>query len=107
MTFRTPSAMHYAIMSGKDLYSPELETYVFSYNDEGSICEYRIRPEEAYDLAQDAEMANEYWSAFLGLGGGIYDEYSNQTPMDFCKEFYTFDWIETKDVIDYYFEKGF
>ena len=56
-----------------DLYNRELELYVFGYNEYGSIAAYHIANEDASRLAQKAAAAHEYWSAFLGPGGAIYD----------------------------------
>ena len=45
--FNSAEEMLAEIQSGTDLYSPELETYVFIYTDNGSICYYSIDKEEA------------------------------------------------------------
>ena len=56
-----------------DLYSKSECLYVFDYNDMGSIVIYSIVPEEAKELTQKSEKYGDYWGAFLGPGGHIYD----------------------------------
>lgn len=87
-------------------YNPDIETYVFAYNDCGSIAVYTdIDPEEATKLATEAKKANEYWGALLGVGGKIYDDPSypdydeNQASnLEFCKRhFYEGHWFAESD----------
>lgn len=59
-----------------DLYNLNTGAYVFLYNIDGGICVYYLDSEEAYDIAKQAE--GEYWGAFLGAGGNVYDD-----PMEF------------------------
>ena len=54
-----------------DLYSAEAEIYAFCYNDRGAIAYYNIMEKEASKLADEAREADEYWGAFLGVGGKV------------------------------------
>lgn len=107
-TFDDGDAMVIAINNIDDFYNPDTETYVFAYNDCGSIAVYTgITPEKATELAKKAKKTNEYWCAFLGAGGEIYDDESypgyseGQTSnVDFCEQhrsegrwFATSDWL--------------
>lgn len=74
-----------------DLYNPRTETYLFVYNDYGSICEYSsIDKEYAKELAKQAmESGNDYyWGACLGPGGSIYDglDYIKENTDEYYKE---------------------
>ena len=86
-TFKSGSEMYGTIMSS-DLYCEEKELYVFLYNDAGAVCSYRITKEEANALRKKASEAGEYWGAFLGIGGEIYDD-----PMLFCNANYKGCWV--------------
>lgn len=78
------------------LYNPNIETYVFFYNDCGSIAVYTgIDTAKATKLAADAKDADEYWGTFLGAGGHIYDdpshpEYDEEraTNLEFCNRYF-------------------
>lgn len=108
----------YLVKSPKgDLYSPSYGTYVFGYNDCGSIAYYSIDVNEAKDLANKCkEYGEKYWNAFLGLGiyicdiGKDYEElWKMGTRMEynpneennaywFCEECYMYDdWYDTND----------
>ena len=56
-----------------DLYCPEIETYVFCYNACGSIAVYDCGEEEVERLVSDQINGGDYWGAYLGMGGYIYD----------------------------------
>lgn len=74
---------------GLDLYNTELEIYAFCYNECGSIATYNIDRENALKLKIKANATGEYWSAFLGCGGKIYDslDYKLQLELkDTCDE---------------------
>ena len=73
-----------------DLYSETAELYVFPYNDKGDIAYYRIDKAEAVRLEKESEAANEYWGAFLGIGGYICNE---QEAIDFCNRHFQDGWI--------------
>lgn len=93
-TFNDGDEMLVAINNIDDFYNPDTETYVFAYNDCGSIAVYTgISPEEATKLAKEAEEADDYWGAFLGAGGSIYDDPSypgfnegQVSNLDFCEQ---------------------
>ena len=77
------------------LYNIDTDDYVFIYNDCGSIAVYDIEPTEAIDLQRQGWEAGEYWGAFLGVGGWIYDDESykgrkEETPTnkDYCADHY-------------------
>ena len=90
-----------------DLYSPTLGVYVFLYNEVGSIARYNIDVKEARLLETKVrESGEDYWGAFLGPGGVIYDDPSYETyedyamsNLDYCNEVFTYDWIATSDVL--------
>lgn len=71
MKFKTPQQMLDYVNDNHDLYSPAAETYIFSYNEVGSVATYQIDENEAQKLAQEAESSGDYWSSFLGTGGTI------------------------------------
>ena len=86
MKFNNGKEFYDAIESG-DLYNDERCIYAFIYNDRGAVCVYDISNEEAEDLEKKSEEYDEYWGAFLGIGGLIYDE-----PMEFCDNEYHGEW---------------
>lgn len=86
MTFKNGAELYDAVAE-TDLYNDEKCLYVFLYNDLGSICVYDIQNEEALNLEEKSKVNNEYWGAFLGAGGAIFDE-----PMEFCNAEYTGEW---------------
>ena len=94
------------IQSGTDYYNPKEETYVFVYSDRGSICIYSIDPDKAKELAEkSAENDGEYWGAFLGCGGEIFDDMSYDEPpapcnsnIAFCRDAVTWDgWMTCEE----------
>jgi len=97
-------------LSRVDLYSPSQELYAFKYNWQGAIATYHIPRNEAIKLARKAKEYGDFWSAFLGPAGLVYNDprdkksspkpgYSNR---DFCNNNYKRDWINTKDVLLFY-----
>ena len=85
MKFTSEEELLDCIRTGVDLYSPSLELYMFLYNDAGAVCTYSIAHDHALELVQK----DEYWGAYLGPGGSIYDdpegEFENEWDAD--------DWI--------------
>lgn len=85
-----------------DYYNPITETYVYVYNDCGSICFYSVDVEYAKELIKkQLDWDGEYWGAFLGRGGSIvdseeYDEYEEGdcTPLDWCEGNYEGIWLK-------------
>lgn len=105
MKFATAEQMLKFINDGNDLYSPKAEIYVFGYNEAGSIATYDIDEEEAIKLSNKAKGGNEeYWSAFLGVGGEIWDDPSHEcykegqvSNLDRCSQLLEHeDWVLTK-----------
>ncbi len=100
-TFRSPEEFRMEL-EGCDLYCPETEEYAFKYNEEGSICVYKLPYEDAKKVDEEMESAGEnYWGAMLGIGGAIYDHASEENPFDnvnlFCGRAYKQNWIDTGD----------
>lgn len=105
-----PNISAYKFKSGEDFldalewgsyYSPASETYVYVYNDCGSICYYNVSIEKAKELIKESlEFDGEYWGAFLGRGGYIVDdetyeewEEGDDTPLDWCEYNYEGIWL--------------
>lgn len=92
MRFESAKDM-YETVSITDLYNEKLELYVFLYNEPGALCYYPIDPEEADELRKlSEEHDEEYWGAFLGIGGYILDNYDysphNYEPDEYTNEMY-------------------
>ena len=88
--FKSGAAM-LDFLSGADLYNIVTGEYVFRYNEEGSIAVYSFGMDKAISLAHQSQ-GKDYWSAFLGLGGYIYDDPSHElynedriSNLDYCK----------------------
>lgn len=104
MKFETAEQMLDYINSNHDLYSRKAETYIFNYNEAGSVCIYSIDENEASQLAKKANDTKEYWAAFLGMGGRIYDDRSHDcycegqaTNLDCCASLLKYeDWVLTE-----------
>ena len=78
------------LQAGMDLYNVLTQEYVFQYNTEGAIAVYSVSLEEAKELEEKSQSSGEYWGAFLGAGGTIYDE-----PLEFCNDKYKLaGWID-------------
>lgn len=104
MKFYTAREMLDYINDNHDLYSPKAEIYVFGYNDAGSIATYPITSEEAAELSNESKRyGGEYWAAFLGIGGSIWDDPSHEcykeeqtSNLERCEDLIMFDdWILT------------
>ena len=117
MRFKNWRKMYDYIVEGNDLYDPKSGIYVFVYNDANALCFYYLSLNEVLDLLTIRGNSNEYWGAYLGIGGSILDDYkyiddefrySDDQAMrdlylrpsyDFCKENYLYDgWINTNDI---------
>lgn len=104
MKFETSAKMLEFINDNHDLYSRQAETYIFNYNETGSVCIYSIDEEKAKELATKAKADGEYWAAFLGTGGHIYDDPSHDcyhegqaTNLDCCESLLQYeDWVLTE-----------
>ena len=109
--FRSPEAFLATVISGQDLYSKSLCLYVFVYNESGSVCVYGVDNETALDLEKKAKEHCEYWSAYLGLGGEIYDtedyfkESKGSVPkdvthlIDLCRQWWQDEWYTCGPVL--------
>ena len=75
---------------GHDLYCIDLGMYVYTYNDGGSVVQYYIDGDEAKALSQMANKANDYWEAYLGPGGHIYD---GEDALALLEEYMRYDWV--------------
>ena len=69
MRFKNEKEMIEHVRKESDIYSPSLELYAFLYSDKGAICTYSVAHDHALKLSQE----DEYWGAYLGPGGSIYD----------------------------------
>lgn len=91
VVFEDGKEMFDYIQAGVDLYSPEIETYLFLYNEDGEICEYSVDREKAEELKKlSEENGGEFWSAFLGVGGCIMEK---PDDIKFCDENHKKTWF--------------
>ena len=98
MAFNSAEDMLNFIQNGNDLWSESEGLYVFVYNEDGAICTYSIDITQARELSLKAELYDDYWSAFLGWGGAIYDEPEN---LELCEELYMVsDWKLTSNIFE-------
>lgn len=101
MGFSSPEQMLNTILGDVDLYNKITGDYVFHYNNAGAIAVYNLTPEQAEELDKQSAENNEYWGAFLGIGGEIWDdpekaaENEQECNLDYCKRVYNLDgWID-------------
>ncbi|MEE1255959.1 MAG: hypothetical protein UHN47_05550 [Lachnospiraceae bacterium] len=89
--FPTAEEMISTLQNDMDLYNVLTKEYAFKYNTDGAIVVYNISLEEAKELEEKSQNSNgEYWGAFLGVGGTIYDE-----PLEYCNDKYKLaGWID-------------
>lgn len=98
ITFKNGEEMLQKILSCRGLYNPKNGTYVFAYNEYDSIVVYNgIDRSKASELVEKAQSHGEYWGAFLGPGGYIYDaERANphvSTNIEWCNAHYVGGWV--------------
>ena len=117
MRFKNGKEMFDYLITGKDLYSPSERIYIFVYNDSDALCYYYLSYQEVLEILNDKGNSDEYWGAYLGIGGRILDdgEYDDdehryfgtqemldlylQPSYDFCENYYDIDdWMNTDDV---------
>lgn len=111
MKFKTWQDMYECLKKGQDLYNPQIQEYVFLYNEDGALCQYTIGTEEAMELSNiSIENRLESWSTLLGIGGYIldndncdrinqYDDYIAPT-YEYCRQFYNIDgWCDIAQYI--------
>lgn len=118
--FNSGREMYEFLCSGKDLYSKNKMSYIFEYNDAHALCHYCLDSEAVCEILRKKD-ANEYWGAYLGIGGGIMDasDYDNEDyrysenpwkrmlylrpSIEYCMEMYKVnDWVDTEDVTEEY-----
>lgn len=106
LEFKSGKEMLDLLQTDTDLYNLQTGDYVFRYNEAGSIAVYSLSLKEAEQLQAKAEAEDEYWGAYLGFGGSIYDVpesdfYSNKqaSALDYCSEMYDEgEWIRCYDI---------
>ncbi len=98
MKFHSVEEMRQALQEG-DLYCERTNEYVFTYNDGGSICIYTIPLDEAYKLEKMAREDDEYWGAYLGVGGDIYDDEDAEYKM--ATDLILGEWEFTRDLFKF------
>lgn len=90
ISFSSVENMVKTLQQDTDLYNIETEEYVFHYNIDGAIAVYSISSGEAMELKAKADISGEYWGAYLGVGGTIYDD-----PAEYCKDNYSLaGWVD-------------
>lgn len=109
IVFKNGKEMLHTIWGG-DLYNVETGDYVFEYNNCGSICVYNLSEEEAIELQVKSKLdGGQYWGAYLGPGGYIYDDPSYEgydkdysiSNLEWCKEnFSEPGWVYCQDVLE-------
>ena len=93
-TFASTDAMLAAINADNDFYNKTTGEYVFKYSESGSIAVYRLDMEEALELQKKAMEDKQYWGAYLGPGGYIYDNPDRrdcnilETNIGYCEKNY-------------------
>lgn len=99
MTFNSGQEMLDMLINSCDLYSEETSTYVFVYNDCGSIAYYGLDKDDMDRLKAEAKEVGECVSGLLGVGGHIiddpsYDEYKegDYSNLDWCNDNYKGEW---------------
>lgn len=96
MKFESANAMLDIIQSGMDLYNINTGEYVFSYSDKGAIAAYIIDENYAKELSFKSVETDEYWGAYLGVGGSIYED---GAEVKWCEEHYNIGgWKFTNDL---------
>ena len=106
VVFKSGQEMLDFLLSDEDLYNMDTRDYVFHYSEDGSIATYDIGIEEAKKIAKEALAGQEYWGAYLGPGGWIYDDPSSNfydaectSNLSYCNEVYnTGRWYKTSDL---------
>lgn len=93
--FDSPEEMHDTLLN-TDLYSPDLEEYVFRYSETGAICVYDIGPSYAASLIKKSKETEQpgYLAQFLGAGGMILEV---KDAIRYCKNHYKEEWFCTRD----------
>lgn len=102
MTFDNATELLNYLQFDGDLYSPEAEIYAFEYNDRGAIAYYRLPKDRAWEIAVEAKESQEYWGAFLGVGGYIIEpdddnyEWFTDPSGTVIEDWLQYDWGDTE-----------
>lgn len=93
--FNSPDEMYDTLLN-EDLYSPNLEKYVFQYSEAGAICVYDIGPSYAVSLINESKKTEQpgYLAQFLGAGGMILEV---KDAIRYCRDHYKEEWFCTRD----------
>ena len=94
MKFNSAEGMYHYLCNNGDLYNPVNETYMFQYNEDGAICCYSISEDHAAELAVKSIEDGEYWGAYLGTGGYIYEA---EKALEICSDFADENWINCRE----------
>lgn len=94
MKFNSAEGMYHYLCNNGDLYNPVKEVYMFQYNEDGAICCYSISEDHAAELAVKSIEDGEYWSAYLGIGGHIYEA---EEALEICNDFADENWINCRE----------
>lgn len=102
ISFGSADEMLHYLRNDGDLYNPKEKMYVFDYSARGAIAMYYIDKEEAAELSRKVrDSEEEYWGAFLGPGGRIFDTPDGQCDddyaLEFCEDYYAQEWYDTED----------
>lgn len=115
LKFKSGKEMYDYICAGNDIYSKSEGIYAFVYNDADAIATYGLNEDVVAELIERSKKYNDYWSAFLGIGGEIHDDYDYdeyrysenweerklylRPSLEFCDDAYKItDWVDCKDV---------
>lgn len=104
MKFNNTKEILNYLQSDGDLYSAEAEIYAFCYNSRGAIAYYYISEKEASKLADQAREFDDYWGAFLGVGGRIIEpdddnyEWFDNPEETIMKDWVLYEWEDTETV---------
>lgn len=94
MKFNSAEGMHHYLCNNGELYNPVKEVYMFQYNEDGAICYYCISEDHAAELAVKSIEDGEYWGAYLGTGGHIYEA---EEALEICNDFADENWINCRE----------
>lgn len=105
MRFNSGQEMLETIQKGVDLYSPQLEKYVFVYNIEGSICYYNLTIDDVVDWSEIILDPDENLESHLPWSGHIiddpshelYDPMYHQSNLEWCNEVYKYPWLDIRE----------
>lgn len=97
LKFDDANEMKTLIESGFDLFNTATYEYVFLYNENQDFCSYILTFDEALEYYSKAKEYDEYWGAFLGVGGTVIDD-----TVNYCEDrFKDNNWIITDDYEDF------